>query len=296
MSPATLTDRIHHSRNLTTARPQLGRRKSLKARYGPWAVVTGATSGIGEAVARALAEDGLNVVLASRRREQLVTLAGELRAQHGVETRIVATDLADRSGIASVEAAIEDLDVGLLAAAAGFGTSGAFLSADNEQELEMLDLNCRAVLLQALHFGRRFAKKGRGGIILLGSIVSYQGVPGAAHYSATKAYVQSLGEALHLELSPLGVDVIVSAPGPVHSGFAARAGMVMGSALEPHEVARGTLDALGRRGTVVPGLLSKLLTYSLAPLPRWCRSRILAIVMRGMTRHRHPSQLLTEHG
>ncbi len=162
-----------------------------------------------------------------------------------------------------------------------------FLRADAERECEMLDVNCCAVLLQSLHFGRRFAERGRGGIVLIGSLVGFQGTPLAAHYAATKAYVQTLAEALHVELAPLGVDVLASAPGPVHSGFAARAGMVMGAAAQPADVARATLDALGRKMTVVPGSLSKALTYSLLPLPRRGRVRIMRRVMAGMTKHPH---------
>lgn len=257
----------------------------LRDRYGPWAVVTGASSGIGEAIARCLAADGLHLVLVARDGARLTALSDELATRYYAETRVLGVDLAEPAGVQALVDGVADLDVGLLVAAAGFGTSGAFLDADVETERSMLDVNCRAVLLQAHHFGRRFATRGRGGVVLFGSIVGYQGVPGAAHYAATKAYVQSLGEALHLELAPHGVDVLVSAPGPVHSGFAARADMRMGNALRPGDVARSTLDALGRRGVVVPGGLSKLLTYSLAPLPRWARSRILALVMRGMTRH-----------
>jgi short-subunit dehydrogenase len=106
----------------------------------------------------------------------------------------------------------------------------------------------------------------------------------AAHYAATKAYVQSLAEGLRLELAPHGVDVVACAPGPVDSGFAARADMRLGNALRPEAVATETLTALGRRGTVRPGWLSKVLTAALT-LPRWARVRIMAIVMGGMTRH-----------
>lgn len=120
--------------------------------------------------------------------------------------------------------------------------------------------------------------------MLFGSIVGFQGVPNAAHYAATKAYVQSFGEALAVELKPLGIDVLVSAPGPTHSGFAGRAGMTMGAALTPAEVARGTLRALGRRTTALPGLLTKVLTWSLATAPRWLRVRIMGGIMTGMTK------------
>jgi short-subunit dehydrogenase len=118
----------------------------------------------------------------------------------------------------------------------------------------------------------------------MSSIVGFQGTPNAAHYAATKAYVQTLAEALHVELAPLGVDVLASAPGPTASGFAARARMQMRVALEPEDVARSTLEALGRTSTVLPGALSKLLAYSLVQLPQWARVRIMGRVMDGMTR------------
>ncbi len=262
------------------------RRETLRARYGPWAVVTGASSGIGRELALSLADAGLNLVLVARSQSVLERMAADLTARRGIEARVVAADLASEAGIGAVEAAARDLNVGLLVAAAGFGTSGSFLGSSLEKELEMLDVNCRAPLVMSLHFGRRFAGRGRGGIILMGSIVGFQGTPDAANYAATKAYVQTLAEALHAELAPLGVDVLASAPGPTDSGFAARAGMRMGTTLESADVARATLDALGRRSTVLPGALSKLLAYSLAPLPRWARVRIMGRVMGGMVHHR----------
>lgn len=271
-----------------TVRPSRSKRQErLHTRYGPWAVVTGASSGIGREMARCLAEAGLNLVLVARSRNVLEQLAVDLSARHGIDVRVVDSDLALETGLDAVESATGDLDVGLLVAAAGFGTSGAFLEASIEKELEMLDLNCRAVLEMSQHFGRRFARRGRGGLVLMSSIVGLQGTPRAAHYAATKAYVQALAEALHVELAPFGVDVLASVPGPTNSGFAARAGMRMGMALKPADVARPTLDALGRRSTVLPGTLSKVLAYSLAPLPRRTRVRIMARVMGRMTKHGH---------
>ncbi len=256
-------------------------------RYGPWAVVTGASDGIGRAFAEQLAELGMNLVVVARRADRLHELAQTTRAKHGVEVVVVAEDLSSTAGLAELHRVTAPLDIGLLVASAGYGTSGPVLQADLLQERNMLDLNCYAVLEQCVHFGGRFAQRGRGGIVLLSSLVGWQGVPQSAHYAATKAYVQSLAEALRIELKPKGVDVLASAPGPVHSGFAARADMVMSSAVLPAVVARESLQGLGRQGTVVPGGLSKLLTYSLLPLPRPLRSLILAKVMGGMTKHQN---------
>lgn len=262
------------------------RRERLRNRYGSWAVVTGASSGIGREMALRLAEAGLNLVLVARSRGTLDQIAANFVTHRGIEVRVIGIDLAQQAAVEAVEAATRDLDVGLLVVAAGFGTSGPFIGTSLEKELEMLDVNCRALLEMSLRFGRRFAKRGHGGMILMSSLVGFQGTPNAAHYAATKAYVQTLAEALHVELAPLGVDVLASAPGPTESGFAARAGMRMGVALKPVDVAQPTLDALGRKSTVLPGMLSRLLAYSLVPLPRWARVRIMGRVMSGMTQHR----------
>lgn len=263
---------------------------ALAQRYGPWAVVTGASSGIGRALALELATRGFALVLVARREEALRTLAREIAARGAAEVRVVAADLAPDGAAERLDGATRDLDVGLLVAAAGFGTSGAFLDGSPSAEAEMLRVNCGAAMELAYRFGRRFVDRGAGGIVLLSSIVAFQGTPFAAHYAATKAYVQTLAEALQVELAPRGVDVLASAPGPVHSGFAERAHMRLGRALLPAEVARGTLAALGRRSTVLPGLLSKVLIWSLAPLPRRVRVRIMGRVMRGMTYQPGPAE------
>ena len=220
----------------------------------------------------------------ARRRERLQALAAEIQGEYGVKTLVISADLALEEGVERVLEAASELEVGLLVASAGFGTSGPFLEGELALERSMLRVNCEAVLSLSHHFARRFTQQGRGGIILLSSLVAFQGVPHAGHYAATKAWVQTLAEGLHLELAPYGVQVLASAPGPTASGFADRANMVMGAAEGPEVVARGTLDALGRQMTVRPGFLSKALEVALT-LPRGLRARIMAKVMGGMTEH-----------
>jgi short-subunit dehydrogenase len=232
-----------------------------------------------------LAEAGVNLVLVARRRAILENLAADLTKQHRIETRVIDADLAQPAGVQAVIDAGRDLDVGLLVASAGYGTSGRFIDSAIDDELNMLDVNNRAVLAMTHAFGKRFAARGRGGLVLISSLVAFQGVPFAAHYAATKAYVQTLAEGLHVELAPLGVDVIASAPGPIATGFAARANMQMNRALTPQVVARETLHALGRRQTVRPGRLSKLLEGALTLLPRSRRVRVMGRIMGGMTAH-----------
>ncbi len=254
------------------------------AAYGPWAVVTGASDGIGKAFAEALARQGLNLVLVARRENVLAAFAQQLSADTGVECRILPVDLGSPDAAATLDNVTCDLDIGLLIAAAGFGSIGPFLQCNLDSELDMLAVNCSSALALTHRFGRRFEKRKRGGIVLFGSIVGFQGVPGSANYAATKGYIQSLAEGIAPEFKTKGIDVLVAAPGPVNTGFASRAGMQMGKALTAQQVVAATLAALGHRTTVRPGWLSKLLGWSLAMLPRWGRTTILAAIMRGMAK------------
>lgn len=257
--------------------------RKLRSRYGEWAVVTGASSGIGREIARQLAAEGLNLLLVARRQAELDRLQSAICGQGESKAKTLCVDLGIPGASARVFEAAADLDTGLLVNAAGFGLGGLFLDNALGQELSMIDVNCRAPMELTYRFGTRFASQGRGGIILFSSIVAFQGVPRSANYAATKAYVQSLGEALADELSPHGVDVLISKPGPTHSGFAARAGMQLGKAESAEDVARATLQALGRRRSVTPGFLSKFLLGSLMTAPRTLRIQIMKAIMRSMT-------------
>jgi len=243
----------------------------IRSRYGPWALITGASSGIGEELAWRLAESGVNLIVNARRERRLLRVAQNIQSNYPIEVRVVAGDMGCQDQREKVLDISAEYDVGLLVVAAGFGTSGKFLNSNLQEELSMLEVNCRAPLIR--------------GIILFSSILALQGVPWASHYAATKAYIQSLAEALHIEFYPYGVDILSAAPGPVHTGFADRADMEMGSALEPSQIALPILKALGRKTTVYPGLLTKILTSSLSLLPRWGKVKVMQQVMAGMTRH-----------
>ena len=125
----------------------------------------------------------------------------------------------------------------------------------------------------------------KGAIVMMSSIVAFQGVPNAANYAATKAYVQSLAEGIGQELQTHGIDVLAVAPGAVASGFAERADMKMGATLRPEDVGVPLIKAIGKRRNVLPGFLSKLLAYNLRLTPRWGKVRIMGKVMRGFTKH-----------
>ncbi|MGY6548655.1 MAG: SDR family NAD(P)-dependent oxidoreductase [Roseinatronobacter sp.] len=255
---------------------------TLKRRFGPTALITGASDGIGRAFAVELAEQGFDLILVARRGDVFQELALDLGTRFGVDLRVIAMDLSDPAAVPDLMSLTENTEIGLVVAAAGFGSVGPFLHQDMACEINMVDLNCRSVVELSHGFGLRMAQQGRGGIVLFGSLVGFQGAPLAATYAATKGFVQSFAEGLAPEFAAQGVSILSVAPAQVGTGFAARAGMQMGKAATPDTVAKGALAALGKHGTVRPGLLAKFLGGSLAMLPRWGRVKIMGVVMKGM--------------
>lgn len=269
-------------------------KKSFQAKYGPWALVTGASSGIGRALCEQLAANGIYIILSGRSTTSLLPLSDYLEEQYNIVTEVVTADVSSTPEVYKLVEEIREIPIGLFVASAGFGTSGHFKDADLDQEIKMLKVNSLALMMLTHFFARKFAEQKRGGIILMSSIVGFQGTPNAAHYAATKAYVQSLGEGLYHELKPYGVDVLAAAPGPVNTKFARVANMQMGNALSPEEVAGPILKALGKRPTVFPGALTKILVFGLRTVPRWGKIRIMKMVMGGMTQHQKGKYLTAE--
>ena len=257
--------------------------KTRLEKYGPWAIVTGASSGIGAACALQLASEGFHLILVARRRDQLEEISKKARDQFSVKTEIISADLATEEGIALVRTNSMGKDIGLYIASAGFGMSGPFLDSDLKLETAMLAVNCLSLMQLTYEFGNRMKQRGSGGIILISSLLGWQGVPGSANYAATKAYVQSLAEGLASEMRELGIDVLASAPGPVLTEFGERAHMDLTSGATPQEVAFDSLDALGRKSTVIPGTLSKIMTWPLLLLPRPYRVKMMKRIMSGLT-------------
>jgi len=260
---------------------------SFSRRYGPWAVVTGASSGIGEALARGLAARGLSVVLAARRKEKLAALADELSRQ-GVEARVAAVDLEEPGSIDALEGQTRGLDLGLVVANAGFGDKGAFVDADRGLLSRMVDLNCRGTMLVCHAFAARLVARGRGGLVVTSSTAAFQGIPYSAVYAATKAFDLLLAEALHHELRPLGVDVVALCPGATATEGPRRTGVNLEKIplgmMEPGPVAEEALNALGRRPVVVPGAHNKAAAVLVKVLPREVASAAAGRVIRRGTK------------
>jgi hypothetical protein len=252
-------------------------------RYGPWAVIAGASVGLGEAFARQLAKRGINLVLIARRQDALDSLAADLRAACKVDVRTLAADLARADLLTVVQAATADIAVGLVVYNAAFSTIGAFLDRPLDEHLRVIDVNCRGPLVLAHHFARAMTARRCGGIVLMSSTAGAQGGPWISSYAASKAFNTVLGEALWDELSASGVDVVVCRAGAVRTpGYESskpRPSRV--PLLEPNFVVERTLAALGRGPSVVPGLFYRFSAFLMARLfPRRMAIRIMGRATR----------------
>jgi short-subunit dehydrogenase len=224
----------------------------FRERYGPWALVAGASEGIGAAFATALAGRGLDVVLVARRAEPLDALAARLP----VRTMSVSADLATDEGLAAVERATRDLEVGLVVVNAADSPIGRFVDLDPARAQRVVDLNCRAPVRLAHSYLPAMAARGRGGLIIMSSLAGMQGSPSIAVYAATKAFGAVLAESLWAELRGSGVDVLACVAGAVATpGLRAAMRRPAPGTVEPDQVAAAALRALGRRPRTVPGAL-----------------------------------------
>jgi short-subunit dehydrogenase len=238
---------------------------NLLSAYGPWVVITGASSGIGRAFAEHCAAQGLNPVLAARSTGRLEALGRALTRTHGVDHRVVTVDLSRGDGAADLLSACADLDIGLLVSNAGTGRPGHFLDQDLPDLRQRLTLNTTTHLELAHACGRRFVQRGRGAMVLVSALGALHGLPNMAHESAAKSYVLNLGEALHHELRPAGVKVTVMLPGNVDTPIIDTLGLDRTRLpIRPLPVAtavRQTLHALhAGRATIVPDRHLRVLT------------------------------------
>jgi short-subunit dehydrogenase len=260
----------------------MNKSKFLK-KYGTWAVVTGASDGLGKQFAMQLAEIGFNLVLVARRKNLLDDLSERLNATYKVDCISIDLDLSANDAVASLYEKTSHLGIGLIVAAAGFGTSANLIEADIKLEKQLIDLNCRCLMEMSHVYGKKFTAQKKGGMILISSLLGFHGAFGTANYAASKAYVQALGEGLYFELRKHNVDVLTVAPGPINTGFAEAAGMNFMLALKPEEVAKESLASLGRQITLLPGFLTKFLYLSLFILLfRNLKVMVMGMVMKTM--------------
>ena len=254
-------------------------------RYGEWALITGASAGIGKAFAQAIAAQGVNCVLTARRAELLEDLARELEAEHDIACRCVVEDLTDPEAACRVADAVDKLELGLLINNAGFGYASRFETSDPQRMADMINLNCLTPALLTRLLVPKMLERRRGAIIMVASVLGVIPAPYESAYGATKAFDLALAEGLFGEYEKTGIDVIALCPSTTRTEFFAVGGMsearakkVLARADQPEDVAALALRYLGRRPRVGPwsyagpALLARL-------LPRKWTARIVRGVL-----------------
>jgi short-subunit dehydrogenase len=235
----------------------------FRQKYGPWALITGASSGMGAEFARQLAEKDLNLILVARRKEKLEELANELKTQNNIQAKIIPLDLSRSDFMTSLRPVTDSLEIGLLINNAGVAVNGEFLENNLEDELRILDINCRTPLILAHEFGRKMTERKKGGIIFLSSMVAYQGTPFTTTYAGTKAFNLSLAEGLSYELKGQGVDVLALSPGFTNTemleGMDFSHMPIKPMPVKP--VVASALKALGHESSVVPGGMNQVINF-----------------------------------
>lgn len=242
----------------------------FRQRYGPWALIAGGSEGLGYAFAAEAAARGLDVVLVARRPAPLTAAAQRLRAEYGVQVRVVAADLTLPSSYDEVlPAATGELEIGLVVANAAYAPVGLFLGLDAERAVQAVDVNCAGPVRLAQQFLPPMVRRRRGGLVVVSSAAGLQGLPGAAVYAGTKAFGRVLAEGLWAELRPHGVDVLACVAGAVRTPGWDRSGMrTAPGMLSAGRVAAETYDRLGRGPAVVPGRFLRTATTAMRLLPR----------------------------
>ena len=216
-------------------------------RYGPVALVTGASSGIGRSFAEILAARGLDLVVVARRSQRLHELAGRLKTAHGVSVKVLQSDLAQVGAAQAIVDATSSLDVGLLVSNAGFGLKGPFDEGNTKSMADMLMVNCHTPMMLARGFVPRLRARRKGGIIFTSSVEGLMGVPFSAAYAATKGFLNSLGEGLWGELTPHGINVLTLCPGATDTEAPGLQGIdtkTLLNVMSPEEVAARAVNNL----------------------------------------------------
>jgi len=259
----------------------------IKLTNKSWVLITGASSGFGEEFARRYAEQGHSLVLVARRLDRLQKIADGLRQQFRIEVVVEQVDLSDVAAIVRLHQRLceRDIAIDILINNAGHGLQGPFIESKLDAALAMVQLDVASLTAVTHIFAQDMRTRRRGKILLVASILAYQGVQNFAVYSAAKAYVLRLGEALHRELKRDGITVTVLCPGMSHTGFAAAAQQKITPALkllmmQPASVVRAGIRAL-QAGciSVVPGWTNKVSVIFMWATPRWLHQAIFSRVM-----------------
>ncbi|PKL82955.1 MAG: oxidoreductase [Ignavibacteriae bacterium HGW-Ignavibacteriae-3] len=246
----------------------------LKEKYGVWALITGASAGIGEEFAKRFASENINLILVARREEKLNKLAAELKTKNDIEVVSAPVDLSEPNFIVKLQSYIGDREISILVNNAGFGYNGEFQKAELKNQIDMISVNCLAPTIITHNILQGMVNRKKGAIIFLGSLVGYQPTPFTTSYSATKAFNLFMGEGLWYELKKYNIDVLALNPGGTKTEFQKVANTSAGPyPRDVSQVVDTALKHLGKRMSVVDGFMNKVLSI----IPRFITRRMTVL-------------------
>jgi short-subunit dehydrogenase len=266
----------------------MANQSKFAARYGGWALVAGASEGIGATYAEELAGRGLNLVLVARRAELLQTLATRLSTKYNIETKIISLDLAASNVVEQIAEQMKDRELGLLVYNAAFSAIGPFLERTLEDHIKEINTNSFTPLKLIYLIAEKMLARGRGGILLMSSLSAFQGSAYISTYAATKAFNIILAEGLWEEWRERGVDVLVCVSGAVKTpNYVAsepeQRGGLGDMTMKPDQVVREALDALGKGPYVIPGRMNRISSFVMRHLlPRKTAVKFMGRILRGL--------------
>jgi len=267
----------------------LSKTKSFINQYGPWALIAGASEGLGESFTEELARRGLNIILIARRENLLQKISKKIQEKYGVEVVILPLDLTSPDMFEIIKEKTKDLDVGLLVYNAGLGPIGLFTTHSIETHLKVISLNCVGPMTLTHHFCSQMKEKGKGGIILMSSMAGLQGSPIHAHYGATRAYTRHLAESLWYEMKKYNVHVTACVAGATETpnylfSDPVNKGLIKPKPTKPVTVAKTAVKGLVKnKPRVIPGFANNLSVKLLLNLmPSKTRVKIMGSIAMKM--------------
>jgi short-subunit dehydrogenase len=260
----------------------------FQEQYGPWAIVAGASEGLGATYAEQLASNGLHVFLIARREDKLHQLAQALTGKYHIQVKTLALDLSLPTSPETILQATQGLEIGLLVYNAAFSAVGAFQNRSLEDHMREVDTNIRTPLALIHSLGTQMLVRKRGGILLMSSLSAFQGSAFISNYAATKAYSIMLAEGLWEEWRQQGVDVLVCVASAIRTpNYLASApqqtSSVANATLEPLTVVQEALAALGKQPYVIPGRVNRIYSFMMRHLmPRRMTIQMMGNILRNM--------------
>lgn len=244
--------------------------RSFKEKYGPWAIIAGASEGIGAAFSEQLARRGINLVIAARRESPLRALGERIKSEYGVKVRYLVFDLSRADLPGALGRVAKDIEIGLAVYNAAKSYIGSFFKAGLEDHLEIINTNCAGPLTFIHFFGKKMMARKKGGIILMSSMSAFQGTPLISTYGATKAFNLVLAEGLWGELKSSGVDVMACCAGPTLTPGYTKS-KPENKKPPVHEMSAGdvvkeALQVFGNRPCMVPGRLNRMMHFFMTRL------------------------------